>query len=169
MDSQRVKTVEETAHIRGYDAHNSVKGRTRHLLVNTLGLPPADVPDTVGARKLLGGLAYFVPRLKIIWADAAYRGKELNDWCQQQGDGWVPEIVEREPGTKGFQGQPRRWVVERCFARVASSSAAGQGLTNAKCRRNGSGRPGAEFQHDPHKMCSQSQSRVFRRIVQQRQ
>jgi len=69
-----------------------------------------------GARRLLGGLVFFVPRLKKIWADAAYRGKELADWCKQQGDGWELEIVEREPGTRGFQVQPRRWVVERCFA-----------------------------------------------------
>ena len=40
------------------------------------------------------GLAYFVPRLKRIWADAAYRGKELAEWCQQRG-GWELEIVER--------------------------------------------------------------------------
>jgi putative transposase len=72
--------------------------------------------DTVGARKLLGGLAFFVPRLKKIWADAAYRGKELADWCQQQGNGWDLEVVEREPGTHGFSIPPRRWVVERSFA-----------------------------------------------------
>ncbi len=122
MDSQSVKTVEESARIRGYDAHKCVKGRKRHLLVDTLGLPitsyvtPADVHDTVGARKLLGGLAFFVPRLKKIWADAAYRGKELADWCEQQGDGWDLEVVEREPGTRGFSIQPRRWIVERSFA-----------------------------------------------------
>lgn len=83
MDSQSVKTVEESAGVRGYDAHKCIKGRKRHLLVNTVGLPiasyvtSADVHDTLGARKLLAGLAYFVPRLKKIWADAAYRGKEL--------------------------------------------------------------------------------------------
>jgi putative transposase len=49
--------------------------------------PPADVHDTVGARKLLGGPAFFVPRLKKIWADAAYRRMELVEWCQQQGGG----------------------------------------------------------------------------------
>jgi hypothetical protein len=53
LDSQSVKTVEESARIRGYDAHTCVKGRKRHLLVDTLGLPiahyvtPADVHDTV--------------------------------------------------------------------------------------------------------------------------
>lgn len=76
---------------------------------------PADVHDTVGARKVLVRLAYFVPRLKKIWADAAYRGQELADWCQLQG-GWELEIVEREPGSRGFNVQPRRWVVERSFA-----------------------------------------------------
>ncbi len=101
LGCQSVKTVEESACIRGYDGHKNIKGRKRHLLVDTLGLPIAsyvtstDVHDTVGARKLLGGLAFFVPRLRKIWADAAYRGKELAEWCQQQGLGWELEIVAR--------------------------------------------------------------------------
>jgi putative transposase len=91
MDSQNVKTVEESASICGYDAHKSIKGRKRHLLVDTLGLPisiyvtPADLHDTQGARRLLAGLTYFVPRLQKIWADAAYRGTELAQWCKEQG------------------------------------------------------------------------------------
>jgi putative transposase len=75
--------------------------------------------DAEGARRLLGGLAYFVPRRKTIWADAghrAYRGKELAEWCQQQGEGWDLEVVERTPGTQGFQLLPRRWVIERSLA-----------------------------------------------------
>jgi putative transposase len=121
MDSQSVKTIEESAGISGYDGHKCVKGRKRHVLVDTLGLPiavyvtPADVSDPAGARKLLAGLAPLMPRLQKIWADAAYRGKELAAWCQQQGS-WELEIVEREPGARGFQVQPRRWVVERSFA-----------------------------------------------------
>jgi putative transposase len=64
--SQSGKTVAEAARIRGDDAHTRVKGRKRHLLVDTLGLPiawyvtPADVHDAVGAPRLLGGLAYFI-------------------------------------------------------------------------------------------------------------
>lgn len=121
IEAQSVKTVEESARISGFDGHKWVKGRKRHLLVDTLGLPialyvtPAEVSDPAGARKLLAGLAPLVPRLKKIWADAAYRGKELADWCRQYG-GWELEIVEREPGAYGFQVQPRRWSVERCFA-----------------------------------------------------
>jgi putative transposase len=122
MDSQSIKTVEESAHISGYDAHKCVRGRKRHLLVDTLGLPiacyvtPADLSDPEGARRLLGGRAYFLPRLKKIWADAAYRGPALADWCRQQGDGGELEIVTRPPGGRGFTVQPRRWVVERSFA-----------------------------------------------------
>ncbi len=121
MDSQSVKTVEESASVRGYDAYRCVKGRKRHLLVDTLGLPmsvsvtPADLHDTHGARRLLAGLHYFVPRLKKIWADAAYRGHELADWCHAQGD-WDLEVVERRPGLRGFSVLSRRWIVERGFA-----------------------------------------------------
>jgi Transposase DDE domain len=80
-----------------------VKGRKRDLLIDSLGLPiacyvtPADVNDTVGARKLFAGPAYFMPRLKITWADLAYRSKELADWREQQEDGWNLEVVERVP------------------------------------------------------------------------
>ncbi len=87
VDSQSIKTTEESAgrdgddaHRKGYDAHRHVKGRKRHLLVDTLGLPLsvyvtlADVQDRVGARCLLAGLKPLVPRLKKIWADGAYGG-----------------------------------------------------------------------------------------------
>jgi len=75
MDSQSIKTTEESAdwkgyeaHSNGYDAHKHVKGRKRHLLVDTLGLPlsiyvtPAAVQDRVGARLLLAGLKPLMPR-----------------------------------------------------------------------------------------------------------
>jgi putative transposase len=39
----------------------------------------------------------------------------LADWCSARGD-WTLEIVQREPGRRGFAVQPRRWVVERSFA-----------------------------------------------------
>ena len=53
MDSQSVKTVEESAHPSGYDTHKNIKGRKRHLLVDTFGLvlsvyvTPTDVQDRV--------------------------------------------------------------------------------------------------------------------------
>jgi putative transposase len=121
MEAQSVKTVEESGGIRGYDAHQCVNGRKRHLLVATLGLPlscsvtPANVHDTFGARCLLAGLNYFVPRLTIIWADQAYQGQNLADWCQATSD-WKLEVVKRTSGTRGWSQQPKRRIVERTFA-----------------------------------------------------
>jgi putative transposase len=121
IDAQSVKTVEESGGIRGFDAHKWVKGRKRHLLVDTLGLPlsvyisPADMLDAQGARRLLAGLKFFVPRLKIIWADAAYRGQDLADWCKRVGD-WELAVVQRPSGAHGFAVQPKWWVVERTFS-----------------------------------------------------
>jgi putative transposase len=121
MDSQSVKTTEEGARSNGYDAHKNVKGRKRHLLVDTLGLPlsvyvtSADVQDRVGARCLLAGLKALVPRLKKIWADGAYAGEKLAGWCKEQG-GWELEIGERGADTEGFAVLSHRWIVERTFS-----------------------------------------------------
>jgi putative transposase len=121
IDSQSVKTAEEGARSNGYDAHKNVKGRKRHLLVDTLGLPlsvyvtSADIQDRVGARCLLAGLKPFVPRLKKIWADGAYAGEQLVGWLEEQG-GWELEIVERDREAKGFEVLPKRWIVERTFS-----------------------------------------------------
>jgi putative transposase len=108
----RVKTVEESASISGFDAHKHVKGRKRHILVDTLGLPlsiyvtPADMHDTRGARCLLSwARSVGATRSPKIWADAAYRGQELAEWCKAEG-GWELEVVERIPGTRGFSVQP---------------------------------------------------------------
>jgi putative transposase len=119
MDSQSVKTVEESDHPSGYDAHKNIKGRKRHLLVDTMGLPlsvyvtSADVQDRVGAHTLLAGLKALLPRLKKIWADGAYTGEKLARWCKEQGGGEL-EIVERSSAdTEGFAILPHRWIVER--------------------------------------------------------
>jgi len=122
MDFQSVKTTEESAYPSGYDAHKNVKGRKRHLLVDTLGLllsvyvSPADVQDRGGAQGLLAGLKLLLPRLKKIWADGAYRGEKLAGWCEEQG-GWELEIVARSSAdTEGFVVLPRRWIVERTLS-----------------------------------------------------
>ncbi len=118
MDSQSVKTVEESAHPSGYDAHKNVKGRKRHLLVDTLGIllsvyvTPAEVQDRIGARCLLAGLKVLLPHLKKIWADGAYTGEKLAGWCKEQG-GWELQIVQRSADTEGFAVLPHRWIVER--------------------------------------------------------
>lgn len=133
MDSQSVKTTEESAgregqeaHRNGYDAHKHIKGRKRHLLVDTLGLPlsvyvtPADVQDRVGARRLLSGLKPLMPRLKKIWADGAYSGDPLSQWCRKEG-GWELEVVERDREASGFEVIPKRWIVERTISWIGQN------------------------------------------------
>lgn len=75
---------------------------------------PANIPDAEGARRLLAGVTARFPRLKQIWADAAYRG-ELLDWAKERL-GLTIEVVKRPDAAFGFEVLPRRWVVERSFA-----------------------------------------------------
>ncbi len=119
LDSQSVKTT-ETRGIRGYDAGKKVKGRKRHILVDTMGLllmvlvNAASIQDRDGAKLLLAKAKQCYSRLRLIWADAAYSGK-LIDWVLTNCS-WALEIVKRSDDAKGFQVLPRRWVVERTFA-----------------------------------------------------
>ncbi len=118
LDSQSVKTTAEGARFRGFDGNKKVKGRKRHVLVDTLGLllsvytTPANVGDRWGAKACLGGKKFFLPRLEKIWADAGYTGDDLAETCAR--DGWELEIVKRPQGK--FEVQPKRWIVERTLA-----------------------------------------------------
>lgn len=97
-----------------------MKGRKRHLLVDTSGLllkavvHPADIQDRDGAKQLLGSARGLFPRLQTIWADSAYAG-QLVRWVRGVCN-WVLEIVKRRDDQVGFAVLPRRWVVERTLA-----------------------------------------------------
>ena len=118
IDSQAVE-VGAQAGPRGFAAGKQVKGRKRHLVVDTLGLllailvTAASVQDRDGAKAVLTRLHGRAPRLAHLWADGAYAGA-LVAWVQKVC-GWVLEIVARVPGTKGFVVLPKRWIVERTF------------------------------------------------------
>jgi putative transposase len=119
LDAQSVKTT-ETKGVRGYDAGKKVKGRKRHILVDTMGLllmivvHTANIQDRDGAKQVLEKAKQKFSGLKLIWADGGYAGK-LIDWVKEQCL-WVLEIVKRNDDVKGFKVLPRRWVVERTFA-----------------------------------------------------
>lgn len=119
IDSQSVKTTQKCGP-RGYDAGKKVKGRKRHVVVDTLGLllvvvvHVACIQDRDGAKLACMQLLGRFPRLKLIWADGGYGGK-LVKWVMTFG-GWALEIVKRPQEAKGFVLLKRRWVVERTFA-----------------------------------------------------
>ena len=105
-----------------YDAGKQIKGKKRHLLVDTQGLVlqalvhPADIQDRDGGLRLLASLKKTFPKLKTLFADAAYQGPRfLQGVAALRGDLTVI-IVKRPAGTKGFTVLPKRWIVERSLA-----------------------------------------------------
>jgi transposase len=120
IDTQSAKTT-ESGGPRGFDAGKRVKGRKRHTIVDTLGLPlallvhPANIQDNHGAVPLLQSLRTSFPKLRHIFADRVYRGEKLRNAIAGFGP-WRIEIVTRSQSLGTFKAEPKRWVIERTFA-----------------------------------------------------
>jgi len=106
----------------GYDAGKKVKGKKRHILVDTVGLllhalvHPADIQDRDGGLLVLKTLFGRYPFLKKLFADGGYQGPVFTKGQRKAMPGLATEIVKRSDAAKGFEVLPRRWVVERTFA-----------------------------------------------------
>ena len=128
LDSQSARTTESAAPAtRGNDANKRVKGRKRHVLVDTTGLllsvavTADNVQDKAGALLALKRLGGSGKNLRRVWADGAYRATRghLASWMQRRRISLTP--VERPEGQRGFAVLPRRWVVERTFGWLSQS------------------------------------------------
>lgn len=137
IDAQSTRSTAQGGNT-GFDAGKKVKGRKRHLVVDTLGLllavtlTAASVQDRDAAAQVVAQACAKVPGLKKLYADGAYGGKcataieethaisveivrhpgnrSTGTWQDAQQPLW-PEVVP-----KGFVVQAKRWVVERTHA-----------------------------------------------------
>ena len=106
----------------GYDAGKQVKGKKRHVLVDTLGLvlqalvTPANVQDRDGGTLLFTVLGERFPRLTKLFVDQAYRGPQFAQALGTLRPQLQIEIVTRSDQTTGFVVLPKRWIVEHTLA-----------------------------------------------------
>jgi len=125
VDSQTAKTSALGGDERGYDAGKKIKGRKRHIAVDTLGMVlcvvvhAASIQDQDGAKLLLHKMKHSYRRLKVMFADSAYGRSGLPGWVHQTC-GWILQTVLRPVGVKGFVILPKRWIVERTFAWISA-------------------------------------------------
>ena len=100
-----------------------IKGRKRHILVDTLGLllnvvvHPADIQDRDGAFHLLRRARRLFPFIERIFADGGYAGRKMAMTVWRTG-AWSLQIVKRSDAA-GFEVLPKRWIVERTFAWIS--------------------------------------------------
>jgi putative transposase len=118
VDSQSIKTTGVGGKERGYDGAKKVKGRKRHLLVDTQGLVleakvhSAEIQDREGIKLLLEPTRIGLPRrLSHLWLDAGYTGQDKGVGWVQSVLGWTAEIV-RHPPKPAPEEVMMRWARE---------------------------------------------------------
>jgi transposase len=147
IDSQSVKTT-GVGGARGSDGAKKIKGRKRHLLVDTQGLVlkakvhTAEVMDRDGVSLLFPPeqtKAQF-PYVSHVWLDAGYNGRAKGKAWIETELGWTAQMVQPPPRRRwvwapegveidwdkilplpGFHVLPKRWIVERTFAWLGQS------------------------------------------------
>src|SRR6266404_760284 len=111
IDSQSSKTTEEARSIKGFDAGKKIKGRKRHIIVDTLGLlltvlvHSAGIQDTNGAKQVVQKLTMKHIKLKKLFADGGYNERFI-DWAKVTHDLEI-EVVKRNEQHK-FVVLPKR-------------------------------------------------------------
>jgi putative transposase len=122
IDSQSVKTAYGGDEV-NTDGGKKVRGRKRHIVVDTLGfllavvVTAANVDDARAAQELFAQLpSKDYPRLEVVQADNKYHNHELERWLRVHHRGYWVMVVSRPPGERKFIPLKSRWVVERTLA-----------------------------------------------------
>jgi len=122
IDSQSAKTAGGGEEV-GTDGGKKVRGRKRHLAVDTLGLllavvvTAANVDDARAAQDVFAQMpGKDFPRLEVVQADNKYHNHDLARWLRVHHRPYWVMVVSRPPGERRFIPLKSRWVVERTFA-----------------------------------------------------
>ena len=83
---------------------------------NNLAMP-ADIQDRDGSVSVFEKLGREVSKLHHVFADGGYAGPELRTALIGIGC-WTIQIIKRSDTAEGFEVLPRRWVLQRTFARL---------------------------------------------------
>lgn len=104
----------------GFDGGKKVKGRKRHIVVNSQGLllgvfvTEANASERLGAVVVLDEAKEKLSKLEVLWVDSGYSGKNFaNAVGQVCGEQVRVEVIERT--SNSFEQLPKRWIVERTF------------------------------------------------------
>src|SRR3981189_2829876 len=122
IDSQSVKSAEKGGLASIRMAMMQIKGKKRHILVDTLGLllhaivHCAGIQDRDGGILLLATMKGLFPFLEKLFADSAYQGPIFANGLAKILPRLETEIVKRSAHAKGFVQLPKRWIVERTIA-----------------------------------------------------
>ncbi len=121
IDSQSVKST-ESGGVSGFDAGKKIKGRKRHITVDTQGnllcaeVHSAAIQDRDKAANVFADTIDSFPTVAKFFADGGYAGDKVHCALLNMEPSPAIEIVRRPNMVTGFVVVARRWVVERTFA-----------------------------------------------------
>ena len=126
LDSRTLRSSCESGTQAGYDGAKRKKGSKLHLAVDTLGhllalhVTPANADDRGEVERLAQAIQSGTGNsVSLAYVDQGYTGQRAADAARLHGI--ELEVVKLSEAKKGFVLLPKRWVVERSFARATRS------------------------------------------------